>query len=107
MTTVGYILVIILVLVWLVAVGGTITHALGQLVNDEYSRAFIEGFIAILLIAIPLGFGLSASGHEHANQLCLAGHEEWRTTTTSILAGKVIVPITSRSKVWICERWEP
>lgn len=64
--------------------------------------------MVILTIALPASIIDSFMDDEHANQLCLRGHQEWVTRMRpGGLVGKVYVPGGPyTSKQWICDQWE-
>jgi hypothetical protein len=73
--------------------------------GDRITGAMLVAF-GLLVFVGPVAAYQSSVDDPYANTLCVRGHQEWQTTSTPVLVGKVIVPTTSTHKVWMCEQWE-
>lgn len=81
--------------------------------THEYGRSVGGRVVAVMVVALgllvlvgPIAAYQSGGNDPYANTLCVRGHQEWQTTSTPVLVGKVIVPTSSTRKVWMCEQWE-
>jgi hypothetical protein len=95
--------VIALMILWIIAIVSLMLSALGAFEDGDGMRGMFYGAAVLLLFAVPLGVALEAD--ESGGRLCARGHQEWRTSTALVLAGKVVMPTSSRRKTWVCDAW--
>lgn len=99
---------VIVVCLWIGAAGWLLFQMLDAFTDDYEPRVkVVRASAFILFLAFTGGFiSLTAVGDPNAKRLCRSGHEEWVTEHSWLLVGKVLVPTTTTSKKWFCERWE-
>ena len=100
-------IILIVMILWFCAVMG-----LGLLTvvvwEDSAAAGLLIGAVAIVLFAAPVAYVItSLESDEHADVLCLRGHETWQTSENpSYVVGNVVVPGgSSTTKRWVCEEW--
>lgn len=103
MTTIIFVVIFIAVcLLWLVAWIGLLFYAID---TYEIRDKFIGGIASFLIFAVPIGIVVNAhENNEAIKPLCLQGHEEYQSRSTIVMSGKVVVPINTTIRVWICDR---
>lgn len=105
---------VLVVVGWLVTIFALFVKGLdaSERVSDFLPGASYRPAVAYFIAcAVVLAGGIAIiaamdSSGEDSLPLCVRGHQEWQTTTTPVLAGKVVVPMSTREKVWICDARE-
>lgn len=76
--------------------------------TEFLKRRIISGDVlwtALACVAIVVAIFILGS-HAEDDRLCLRGHQEYRRSKTLLIIGKVFVPATTASKVWVCDVYE-
>ncbi len=88
----------LIVLVIIAGVMALFIWSVAALMEEDYRDGIIRMGITFVVVAGVIAIAAGLMDDEHANQLCLSGHEAWATVHSKY--GDTL------EKQWVCTQWE-